>query len=71
MLTSVIDTAENDALRKAATAQPMDLPSIPRPEKGVAGNGFNLRTVMGLDDNPTLYCSLRVSFYLLFFCFLV
>ena len=48
-------------MRKAATTQPKGEPTILRPEKGVAGNGFNLRTAMGLDDNKNLYCTLRVS----------
>jgi hypothetical protein len=66
-------SAENNALRKAAaaTAQPTGQPSIPRPEKGVAGNRFNLRTAMGLEEDRTLYCTLRVSllaFYLRLSC---
>ena len=67
MLTSVILLAENDALRKAVTAQPMSLPTIPRPAKGVAGNGFNLRTAMGLEEDPILYCTVRVSLVFYFF----
>lgn len=63
VLTSEFLSAENDALRKATNAQPVGLPTIDRPEKGVAGNGFNLRTAMGLDDDPTLYCSVRVSLF--------
>jgi hypothetical protein len=57
--------AENDALRKASTAQPTGLASIPRPEKGVSGKGFNLRAAMGLGEDPTLYCTVRVSFFYL------
>jgi hypothetical protein len=34
---------------------------IPRPAKGVAGNGFRLQTAMLLDDNKPLYAALRVS----------
>ena len=56
----IILSAENNALRMAAKAQPTGLPSIPRPVKGVAGNGFNLRTTMELDDDPTLYRTVRV-----------
>ena len=63
MLISIFLSAENDALRKATNAQPRGLPTVPRPEKGVAGNGFNLRTAMGLDDDPMLYCSVRVSLF--------
>ena len=60
-------SAENDALRKASTAQPTGLASIPRPEKGVSGKGFNLRaaTGMGLGEDPTLYCTVHVSFLFL------
>ena len=34
---------------------------IPRPDKGVAGNGFNLQEAMGLADDPETYALLRVS----------
>jgi hypothetical protein len=34
---------------------------IPRPEKGTAGNGFNLQEVMGLADDAETYAVLRVS----------
>ena len=61
ILTSVIILAENNALRLVASAQPTGLPSIPRPAKGVAGNGFNLRTAMGLEDDNSQYCTVRVS----------
>jgi hypothetical protein len=61
MLTSIILSAENDALRKATATQPAGLSTIPRPEKGVAGNGFNLRAAMELGDDHTLYCTVRVS----------
>lgn len=61
MLTLVILLAENNALRLAVTAQPTGLPSIPRPAKGVAGNGFNLRAAMGLEDDHSQYCTIRVS----------
>ena len=65
MLTSVILSAENDALWKASTTQPMGLPIIPQPEKGVAGKGFNLHAAMDLQENNTLYCTVRVSSMLL------
>jgi hypothetical protein len=55
-------SAENNALRKATNAEPTGKLSIPRPEKGVAGNGFNLRDAMELDDDPALYSSVRVSY---------
>ena len=67
MLTSIL-SAENNALCKATAAQPPGLLTIPRPEKGVAGNGFNLCTAMELGDDHMLYCTVRVSliFYYLF-----
>jgi hypothetical protein len=34
---------------------------IPRPAKGVAGNGFHLQTAMLLQENKPLYAALRVS----------
>jgi hypothetical protein len=34
---------------------------IPCPEKGVAGNGFNLQEAMGLADDGETYNLLRVS----------
>jgi hypothetical protein len=46
-LTSVTLSAENDALQKASSTQPMGLPIIPGPEKGVAGKGFNLSCCHG------------------------
>ena len=61
ILTSVIMLAENNALRLVASAQPTDLSSVPRPVKGGAGNGFNLRSAMGLDDDNSQYCTVRVS----------
>jgi hypothetical protein len=64
MLTSVILSVENNLLRKAA--QPKG-PSIPRPEKGVSGKGFNLRTAMELEEDPTLYCTVRVSLIFYYF----
>jgi hypothetical protein len=67
VLTSVIWSAENDALRKASTSQPTGLASIPRPEKGVAGKGFNLRAAMGLGEDPMLYCTVRVSLIVYYF----
>jgi hypothetical protein len=67
----VIPLAENNALRRAAAAvQPTGLPYIPRPVKGVAGNGFNLRTAMELGDDPILYSTVRVSRFFSLFLFL-
>ena len=68
MLTLIILSAENNALCKATAAQPAGLSTIPRPEKGVAGNGFNLCAAMELGDDHMLYCTVRVSiiFYYLF-----
>jgi len=40
-------------------------PMIPWPEKGSAGNGFNLQAKMGLADDE-LYGALRVSYFLFF-----
>lgn len=56
-------TAENDALRKAASKKEnvKEGDKIPRPAKGVAGNGFRLQTAMLLQDNKPLYAALRVS----------
>ena len=62
---SVILSAENDALQKATTAQPTGLSSIPRPGRGVAGNGFNLRAAMELEDDKLLYFTLCVSFIII------
>jgi hypothetical protein len=64
-LTSVTLSAENNALQKASTTQPMGLPIIPQPEKGVAGKGFNLRAAMDLEENNMLYCTVHVSSMLL------
>ena len=65
MLTSVTLSAKNDALWKASTTQPMGLPIIPQPEKGVAGKGYNLHAAMDLEENNTLYCTVCVSSMLL------
>jgi hypothetical protein len=54
--------AENIALRKAAAAKENTEHMIPRPPKGTAGNGFNLQSAMGLEDNQELYATLRVKF---------
>jgi hypothetical protein len=57
----VLSPAENDVLRKAAAAKEAVEQMIPHPPKGVAGNGFNLQVVMGLEDDNELYSALRVS----------
>ena len=51
-------SAENEALRKASAAKENIGPIISRPQKGVAGNGFNLQVAMGLEDNDELYSTL-------------
>jgi hypothetical protein len=55
--------AENDALRKTlAMKEHVTVTNmIPRPDKGVAGSGFNLQEAMGLVDDPETYALLRVS----------
>jgi hypothetical protein len=57
-------------LHRVAATQSTSLPSILRPEKGVAGKGFNLRTAMELQDDPNLYGTVRVSRFLLLCLFL-
>ena len=59
--------AENVALRKANAMKENVSPIILRPEKGSAGDGFNLQAKMGLADDDELYGALRVS-YFLFLC---
>ena len=73
MLTLIILSAENNALRKATAAQPAGLSTIPWPEKGVTGNGFNLCAAMELGDDHMLYCTVHVSiiFYYLFLCLII
>jgi hypothetical protein len=51
-------------LRKANVMKENLGSMIPRPEKGSAGNGFNLQDRMGLKDNNELYGALRVSTFL-------
>jgi hypothetical protein len=55
--------AENDALRKALKANSNEhvTTTIPRPEKGIGGKGFNLQEAMGLADDDETYALLRVS----------
>ena len=40
-------------------------PTIPWPEKGSAGNGFNLQAKMGLEDDDELYGALLPFFTLI------
>jgi hypothetical protein len=63
IVTLTLWTAENDALRKAASAKEnvKEEEKISRPAKGVAGNGFRLQAAMLLQDNKPLYAALRVS----------
>ena len=56
-------SAENDTLRKTLAAKEEVANIIPRPEKGTAGNGFNLQEAMGLADDVETYSLLRVSFF--------
>jgi hypothetical protein len=56
--------AENAALRKANTTKENIGPMIPQPEKGSAGNEFNLQAKMGLKDDEELYGALQVSYSL-------
>ena len=57
--------AENMALCKANIMKENVKPMIPQPEKGSAGQGFNLRAKMGLEDYDELYGTLRVCYFLL------
>jgi hypothetical protein len=56
-------SAENDALHKAVAAKEDTAMMIPWPpsRSSIAGNRFNLQTVMRLEDNTNLYTALRVS----------
>ena len=58
--------AENEALRKANAMKENVGPVIKRPEKGSAGNGFNLQAKMGLTDDSELYGALCMSYLLSF-----
>ena len=53
--------AENNALRMTLAMKEHVTTMIPRPQKGVAGNGFNLQDAMGLADDGETYNLLRVS----------
>jgi hypothetical protein len=61
LITSYLFVVENDALRKTLAAKECITTTIPRPEKGIAGNGFNLQEAMGLADDIETYALLRVS----------
>jgi len=65
LITSYLFAEENSALRMTLAAKEQATTMIPRPEKGIAGNGFNLQVAMGLADDAETYSLLRVS---LFFC---
>ena len=58
--------AENEALRKANAMKENVRPIITWPEKGSAGNRFNLQAKMGLADDSKLYGALCVSYLLSF-----
>ena len=62
--------AENEALHKANAMKENVGPVITWPEKGSAGNGFNLQAKIGLTDDSELYGALHVS-YLLFFTLII
>ena len=62
--------AENTALCKTNAMKENVRPTIPQPEKGSAGNGFNLQAKMGLEDDDELYGALRVSYFLFLHSFL-
>jgi hypothetical protein len=47
--------AENNALQLTLAVKEHDESMIPRPEKGVASNGFNLQEAMGLTDDGDKY----------------
>lgn len=55
-------SAENDALRKVASAKEKEniATLIPRPKKG---KGFSMQEAMGLQNDYKLYTMLRVSFF--------
>jgi hypothetical protein len=57
----VVLAAENNALRMTLAVKERVTTTIPRPEKGVAGKGFNLQEAMGLADDGETYSLLRVS----------
>ena len=51
------------SINKALVASQIpEVTLIPRPLKGSAGQEWNMRERMGLEDNPKLYLSIRVSF---------
>jgi hypothetical protein len=60
-----MSSAENNALRKAVAAKEDSALDIPRPPRGIAGNGYNLQIAMGLEDDSALYATLRVSSYVI------
>jgi hypothetical protein len=55
--------AENAALCKANTMKENVGPTTSQPEKGSAGNRFNLQAKMGLANDDELYGALRVSHF--------
>ena len=61
MLITCLFVAENDALRKTLALKECVSTTIPRPEKGIAGNGYNLQEAMGLADDGATYALLWVS----------
>ena len=61
LITTLTTSAENNALRKAAAAKETAATMIPCPQRGAAGNRFNLQAAMGLEDDYDLYATLHVS----------
>ena len=61
LITFCLFVAENDALQKALAANSNlkeHAMTIPHPEKGIAGKGYNLQEVMGLVDDDETYAVL-------------
>ena len=48
-------------MRKSLAAKERATVTIPRPDKEIAGNRFNLQEAMGLADDTETYNLLRVS----------
>ena len=61
LMTTLMTSAENDVLHKAAAAKETAATMIPHPQCGTASNGFNLQAAMGLEDDYDLYATLHVS----------
>ena len=55
LITSCLFVAENVALQKVLAAKEHVLTTIPHPEKGNTGKGYNLQEVMDLVDDEEIY----------------